>query len=123
MKSTTHQSSRSHAKADEIELPYSKGKKLPVSRLLALLNGSIVIGKVNATEAKHPKKHSLDHWLRSFGRNPNVRQIDDKLVKEMEKTGFFRQTKIVCPLTGRLCNGIELTPEGRKQAETEKRSH
>jgi hypothetical protein len=61
--------------------------------------------------------------LRSFGRNPNVRQIDDNLVKEMEKTGFFRQTKIVCPLTGRLCNGIELTPEGRKRAETEKRSH
>ena len=115
-----HQTSRSNSNADEIELPYSKGKKLPVSRLLALLNGSIVIGKVNATKAKHPKKHSLDHWLRDYGNHPDVRQIDDALINDLKETGLFQTTKINCPLTGRLCNAIELTAKGRKRAEKER---
>lgn len=110
---------------DFIQLAY--GKLVPTSKILARLaqeeDGRIIIGKQNHSQANHTKKgHSLDHWLRSFGKNCDTRQADDPVIEQLVKgtPALFMRTKMNCPITGRLCNAIELTNEGRKRAERER---
>lgn len=117
------------------ELPSSKfirltyGRLVPTSKILARLakeqDGRIIIGKQNHSQASHTKKgHSLDHWLRSYGKNCNTRQADDPVIEQLVKLrpALFKRTKINCPMTARFCNAIELTEAGRQRAEKEKRT-
>lgn len=96
---------------------------VPVSRILALLfKGGVVIGQQKAAKTKHTKPKSLDYWLREFGESRDTKQADKDFIDDLVKTGLFTRAKVICPTTGRLCKGIELTPAGRKRAEMENRS-
>jgi hypothetical protein len=70
----------------------------------------IIQGHVKTTLAKHPKRHSLDYWLRKhYSRHPDTMQAVTSVVDALVETGFFvAEEKLLCPDSGRYCKGIRI---------------
>lgn len=73
----------------------------------------IVKGARKCTLAEHRKPKSLDYWLRNDKnidkKKKNTMQAVKEVIDQLEETGLFRETKCICPETGRLCKGLALT--------------
>ena len=70
----------------------------------------IVQGQVICTLSDHPKPSSLDVWIRENGApsNQNTKQADNDVIKQLVRTGLFREGKFTCPDSGNSCKGIEI---------------
>jgi hypothetical protein len=76
----------------------------------------IIQGHVKTTLANHPKRHSLDYWLRDHhSRHPDTMQAVTSVIDALVATGLFvAEEELLCPDSGRHCKGIRLrvTSEG-----------
>ena len=70
----------------------------------------IVQGQVVCILSDHPKPSSLDVWIRKNGAptNPNTKQADNDVIKQLVSTGFFREGTFTCPDSRNQCKGIEI---------------
>lgn len=50
----------------------------------------IIQGQNQCSFSEHPKRSSLDYWLRQFARNPDTKQADNRVVGDLVNTGLFR---------------------------------
>ena len=70
----------------------------------------IIQGQVICLFSDHPKPSSLDIWIRKNGAptNQNTKQADNDVIKQLVRTGLFREGRFKCPDSGNLCKGIEI---------------
>ena len=70
----------------------------------------IIQGQVICLFSNHPKPSSLDVWIRQNGAptNQHTKQADNDVIKQLVKTGLFREGKFRCPDSGNQCKGIEI---------------
>ena len=69
----------------------------------------IIQGGVNCVRGRHPKKLSLDVWLRdNYARHPDVRQAVSEVIADLVDTGDFEIGRFPCPESGKTCQGIRL---------------
>lgn len=79
-------------------------------RKTAKLEGCIVQGQSVASYDDHPKKLSLDYWIRSQkGVAKNTKQADNEVMRKLVRSKLFKEVKVKCPETGRPCKGLKLT--------------
>ena len=69
----------------------------------------IIQGHTACTLAEHPKRHSLDYWLRDkhTTRRDTMQAVRD-VIDQLEATGMFYSTQCTCPQSGRRCNALAL---------------
>lgn len=97
-----------------IELPYgAPGEGFMISYLVTYLQESrkdyIIQGQVNCSLADHPKPNSLDVWFRKhFTSRQDTKQATNDLLREIIKTGLFKEGMFTCPDSGRKCKGIKI---------------
>ena len=89
------------------------GGKFDVQDLVKYIKDSgrdhIIQGQQAVSRSDHTKPHSLDYWLRQFGKNPNTKQADNGVIEDLVATGFFKVDKnLICPDTGNRCKGLRL---------------
>lgn len=69
----------------------------------------IIQGQKSVVIKNHPKRQSLDFWLRQFANSPNRKQADDEVASALVATGLFaRVDKLKCPESGTYCKGLVL---------------
>lgn len=70
----------------------------------------IVQGQWHCALGDHPKPNSLDVWIRKNcdPNNTDTTQADNGTIKQLVRTGLFREGKFKCPDSGNLCKGIEI---------------
>ena len=69
----------------------------------------IIQGQTACAFANHPKRDSLDYWLRQLIHNSNTKQADNKVIAQLVATGLFQKANnLCCPNSGRPCKGLIL---------------
>ncbi len=70
----------------------------------------IIIGQQHARFKNHTKKQSLDYWIRNkISRTPDTAQATAEVVNKLCESGYFyKKSNLICPDTGRKCNGLIL---------------
>lgn len=70
----------------------------------------IIQGQIACIFADHHKSSSLDYWLRGVSDSPDTMQANNNIVDAIVATGrFIHSDNLVCPDSGRRCQGIVLT--------------
>lgn len=95
-----------------IYLPYGNNS-FHIDDLVAYLKSQkvefIIQGHTKCKFDQHPKKHSLDYWLRfNYAKNKDTMQAVSEVVDQIVKTSLFEAGHFNCPSTGRKCKGIKL---------------
>jgi len=100
---------------DMIKVPYAgKDSSFKVSDLMSYMKSMnrdyIIQGGVNCRYEEHPKRHSLDFWLRSYySKNKDTKQAVKSVIDDLLGTGLFDlNEKLLCPDSGSRCKGIVL---------------
>ncbi len=78
----------------------------------------IINGGVNCVLDEHPKPNSLDLWLRNgYTTRKGTRQSVVEVRRDLVATGLFvERNRLLCPDSGRLCKGLQLTAKGKELA-------
>lgn len=102
-----------------INMPYGGWSQFDEKDLIAHIRASgrdyIVTGGCNCVLANHQKPLSLDYWLRGQTNYKNVRQTCVELINDLVATGLFvEEHGLMCPDSGRRCNGLSLAYIGSK---------
>ena len=106
-----------------IALPYgAPGEGFDAEDLVAHIARSgrdyIINGGVNCVLDEHPKPHSFDVWLRKgYTTRKGTRQSVVEVRRDLVATGLFvERGRLLCPDSGRLCKGLQLTAKGKELA-------
>jgi hypothetical protein len=94
-----------------IRLPCGGGGRLPLDDVFEEIRrrgGYMIIGKATVAYAKHPKRYSLDYFLRRYATNVNVMQATDELLGAICSTGKARLAVDYDAETDRMCRSIRL---------------
>ena len=69
----------------------------------------IIQGQTNCGLADHPKRHSLDVWLRkNWTSRRDTKQAVNDVVEQLVSTGLFEVGKFNCPDGSTFCKGLKL---------------
>jgi hypothetical protein len=103
-----------------IELTY--GGRFDVRKLVQYIKTTrelrtfIVQGQKSVTLDNHPKKLSLDVWLRrQKGVDKDLKQADNAVIQKLIATRLFKAVRVACPESGKKCKGLELADKKPKQ--------
>ncbi|BEV72980.1 hypothetical protein THUN1379_24620 [Paludibacterium sp. THUN1379] len=99
------------SQSEVIALTY--GGSFRLNDLIAQIKASgrdyIIQGQQVCALAAHTKPHSLDYWLRQYAKNKDTKQADNEVLEALMVTGRFDyEDELICPDTGRKCNGLRL---------------
>jgi hypothetical protein len=106
-----------------IRLPHGgAGATFDLNTLIQHLNESgrpyIIQGQTQCVFSAHPKRQSLDYWLRqTFVKNHDTKQAVNYVISQLVSTGLFEAGAFQCPDSGRLCKGIRIV-EARSRPDT-----
>lgn len=72
----------------------------------------IIIGQIDCSFSDHPRRRSLDYWLRAnFARNKETKQAVNAVLSQLIDTGLFElRDDLRCPDTGEKARGLRLRP-------------
>ena len=95
-----------------INLPYGNSSFDSDMLLEYIINsgrGYIIQGHTACSLKDHPKKHSLDYWLReNYTKNKDTMQAVKEVIDQLVNTGDFETGSFLCPKSGRRCKGIKV---------------
>jgi hypothetical protein len=98
-----------------VDLPHGGGTQINEHDLVDFIRAScpprnyIIGGASKLALAKHPKKHSLDYWLRQRSRYQDTMQAVPSVIAALVATGLFvAEDELLCPDTHRRCKGLRL---------------
>ncbi len=98
-----------------IILPEDDNREFSIEVLINHLNQSglthIIQGQQHVALNAHTKNLSLDFWLRTnIAQSQDTAQATNNVIEQLVASGSFIQSNnLVCPNSGRLCSGIELS--------------
>ena len=95
-----------------IHLPYGNSSfdsNLLIEHIRNSGRDFIIQGHTACSFKDHPKKDSLDYWLRkNFTKNKDTMQAVNDVIEQLVKTGGFEAGRFVCPKSGRKCKGLKV---------------
>jgi len=100
---------------ENIRLPHGgPGAHFRVGDLIEYIEQSgrdyIIGGEVDCALADHPKRNSLDYWLReNFAKNKEIKQATQTVIQQLLSTGLFDQVEALrCPDSSTKCKELRL---------------